>query len=202
MPRAAVESRSKMPPARNVARFNKPGRELPKTEPSVNGSASIKPRLLKHGYIRFLTIADLDSRSRAAAFAKNLAASLESDLGGDVTAGQKQLVQRAAVVSAICEDFETRFLLGHAIELSDYLTATNVLRRVLATVGLERRARDVSPTLSEYLAHRHEDPLDEVVDVEAAGAASTWRMGCQIAGTDLIAPRSAPSPARAYVGPR
>jgi hypothetical protein len=160
MPEAAPEARSKRvpPPGTNVARFNKPGREQPKTAPgNGNGSASIKPRLAKHGYVRFLTLADLDARSRAASFARNLASALESDLGGDPTAGQKQLVQRAAVCSAICEDFETRFLVGQAIELTDYLTATNVLRRVLATLGLERKARDVGPSLADLMCMDIED---------------------------------------------
>jgi hypothetical protein len=39
------------------------------------------------------------------------------------------------------------------VPLSDYLTAVNVQRRVLATLGLQRRQRDVSPTLSDYLEH-------------------------------------------------
>jgi hypothetical protein len=145
MPQTAAEARSKrlLPPGTNVARFNKPGREQPKSG-SGNGSASIKPRLAKHGYVKFLTLADLDARCRAAAFAKHLAESLESDLGGDPSTAQKTLTERAAVVTAICQDFETRFLLGEAIELSDYLTATNVLRRVLATLGLERRQRQVN----------------------------------------------------------
>jgi hypothetical protein len=120
-----------------------------------DGSGSVKPRLAKHGWIRFLTLKDLDARSRAAAFAKNVAASLESDLGGDLSTGQKQLTQRAAVLSAICEDFETRHLLGEPIELVDYLTTTNVLRRVLATLGLERKARDVGPSLDQYLRSRY-----------------------------------------------
>jgi hypothetical protein len=123
-------------------------------------SGSIKPRLARQGWIRFLTLKDLDARSRAAAFAKNLAASLESDLGNDPTAGQKQLVHRAAVISAVCEDFETRFLLGEPFELPDYLVAANCLRRVLATLGLERRARDVTPTLTEYLTARDGKPVD------------------------------------------
>jgi hypothetical protein len=154
MPEAAAEARSK-----SVARFNVPGRKLPKMPAGDaargDSSGSIKPRLARHGWIRFLTLKDLDARSRAASFTRNLASALESDLGGDPSIGQKQLVQRAAILSAICEDFETRHLLGEPIELVDYLTTTNVLRRVLATLGLERKAREVGPTLDQYLRSRY-----------------------------------------------
>ena len=180
MPQSATEARPKRlpPPGTNVARFNKPGRRQPRMRPEndAQGSASIKPRLLKHGYVRFLTLADLDARSRAAAFAKNLAASLESDLGGDPSTAQKTLTERAAVVTAICQDFEMRFLLGQPIELTDYLTATNVLRRVLATLGLERRQRDVGPTLDQYLSHRYAaDETDAVEAVEAVDVADGYQ---------------------------
>ena len=104
MPQTAREARSK-----SVARFNVPGRRLPKMPAGAaargDASGSIKPKLARHGYLRFLTIKDLDARSRAASFARNVASALESDLGGDPSTGQKQLVQRAAILSAICEDF-------------------------------------------------------------------------------------------------
>ena len=35
-----------------------------------------------------------------------------------------------------------------------YITATNALRRVLDTLGLERRQRDITPTLDQYLSQR------------------------------------------------
>jgi hypothetical protein len=171
MPEAAAEARPKrvLPPGTNVARFNKPGREQPKAT-SADGSASIKPRLARHGYVKFLTLADLDARSRAAAFAKNLVAEFESDLGGadNLTAALRQLTQRGAVLSAIAQDFETRFLLGEAIELPDYLAAVNNLRRVLRTIGLERKARDVGPSLADLMRLDLVDQRQREA-VEAAG---------------------------------
>jgi hypothetical protein len=144
--------------AKSVSRFNVPGRKLPKM-PAGDGvrgdsSGSVKPRIARHGYIRFLTLKDLDARSRAAGYAKQLAGALESDLGGAdrLSAAQRQLVQRAAVLSSQCEDFETRYLLGEPVELPDYLAATNCLRRVLLALGLDRKPRDITPSLTAYLA--------------------------------------------------
>jgi hypothetical protein len=115
-----------------------------RTEGSDRGDnvGTVKPRIAKAGYVRFLTLRDLDGRSRAAARCKELVRALEVDLGGanQLTTAQQQLIQRAALLGTTCEDFEVRFALGEPIELADYLTTVNVQRRVLATLGLERRA--------------------------------------------------------------
>ena len=107
----------------------------------------------RQGKVRLLTLDHLDQRSAAYAYACNLIATLSSDLGGDaaMSEGERQLVTRAAMVGAIVADFEGRWVAGQQVQLSDYLAAVNVQRRVLATLGLERRQRTIGPTLSDYL---------------------------------------------------
>ena len=70
-----------------------------------------------------------------------------ADLGGAdrLSEGSRQLVQRAAVLGAYIENCEARWLGGEVVDLSDYLAAINAQRRVLATIGLDRRARNVTP---------------------------------------------------------
>jgi hypothetical protein len=133
--------------ANNVARFNQPGRDLPRMgSGGARGDnvGAVKPRVARQGYIRFLTLRDLDGRSRAAARCNELVRAFEADLGGadQLTTAQRQLVQRAALCATLLEDFEVRHTLGEPIELSDYLTCVNVQRRVLATLGLQRVARN------------------------------------------------------------
>jgi hypothetical protein len=174
----------------SVARFNVPGRDPP---PRANQFAGVKPRVAKQGYIRFLTLRDLDGRSRAVSKCNELRAALETDLGGadTLTTAQSQLVQRAALIGVQLEDFETRWILGEAIEFTDYMTGVNVQRRVLTTLGLERRARDVgrSATLQEYLSARA-NGNDVVV-----GVADTSTEPVIEAGIDL-----APEGARNVIG--
>ena len=67
--------------------------------------------------------------------------------------GARQLVQRAAVLGAFIESCEAKWLGGEAVPLADYLAAINSQRRVLATIGLERRARDVTPLRERLAAH-------------------------------------------------
>lgn len=109
-----------------------------------------------NGKMRLLTLADLDGRTLAARRARELVDGLASDLGGAdrLTVAERQLCQRAAVLGAIIEHQEAAVLAGNPIDVSDHLAAVNAQRRVLTTIGLERRARDVTPDLRTYLAER------------------------------------------------
>lgn len=106
-----------------------------------------------------LTLGDLDGRTAAARRARELIDAIEADLGGSdrLSEGSRQLVQRAAVLGAFIENCEARWLGGAAVELVDYLAAINSQRRVLSTLGLERRMRDATPTIAE-IAARHRQP--------------------------------------------
>jgi hypothetical protein len=105
------------------------------------------------GKLRLLTLGNLDRRTLAAKRAKQLIDAIEADLGGGdrLTEGERQLVQRAAVLGAYIESCEVKWLGGEAVELADYLAAINAQRRVLMAIGLERRARNVVPSVAEYV---------------------------------------------------
>ena len=102
---------------------------------------------------RLLTLADLDSRTRACRHALDLRANFLSDLGGEdrTSVAQRELAQRASILGAMLEDVEARWLRGDTVELPEYATLVNAQRRVLSDVGLERRMRDTTPNLSSYL---------------------------------------------------
>jgi hypothetical protein len=109
---------------------------------------------------RMLTLSSLDKRTSAAKRTHELIAGIATDLGGaeHLTEGAKQLVQRAAVLGAFIEDCEARWVAGEPFVVADYLPAINAQRRVLESLGLERRAKDVTPTLSAYLATKAAAP--------------------------------------------
>jgi hypothetical protein len=115
----------------------------------VNNTGAALPRRsrTRKGKARLLTLDVLDGRTAAYAAARRLVETLSTDLGGDdrLSEGERQLVTRAAMTGAIVADFEARWVAGEPVPLGDYLSAVNVQRRVLATLGLQRRARDVSP---------------------------------------------------------
>ena len=110
---------------------------------------------------------------------KDLNALHLSDLGGETAASEaeKALVRRATCLIVELERLEQEFALAGkatAAELDLYGRTANTLRRLLVTLGLERRARDV--TLSEYLSSRRvehadaEDVVEDAAEDAVAGA--------------------------------
>src|SRR5262245_1537458 len=84
---------------------------------------------------------------------RDVLAEIVSDLGGaDVLSeGQRQLARRAATISIMCERLEGAGAAGHDIDLDTYGTLTDRLGRCLQRLGLERRSRDVTPSLGDLL---------------------------------------------------
>jgi hypothetical protein len=101
--------------------------------------------------IRLSSLSRLDGRTAAAKEARDLAAALERDIGGDPSAAMRVLIEQGACLWALCSDYGRRCLTGQLdpTEVPTWLRTVNNLRRVLETIGLERRAKNV--TLSQYL---------------------------------------------------
>ena len=51
-----------------------------------------------------------------------------------------------------CEQAEAEAAGGKTLNIAEYATATNTLRRLLLDLGLERRMRDITPRIDAYLA--------------------------------------------------
>ncbi|MGE0522115.1 MAG: hypothetical protein AB7O60_03645 [Variibacter sp.] len=91
---------------------------------------------------------------------KDLLALYITDLGGDdaVSEAERAIIRRAALLAVECERLETVFALaGEASlpQLETYARVSNSLRRLLESVGLKRRKKDITPpTLDQYLRRR------------------------------------------------
>lgn len=96
----------------------------------------------------------LDGRSALARRYRDLVATFTSDMGGDPSESQKQLIRRAASLSVWCEAVEVRLANGEDVDIGTLTTAANSLRRILQDIGLERRTRDVTPTITEYMSQK------------------------------------------------
>lgn len=88
---------------------------------------------------------------------------LQNDAGDPDTLSEatKSLIRRAATVMVILERFEAAFAEsetgGTSAQWIEYSRLSNTLRRLLGTVGLERRPRDITPNLQQYLASKQRD---------------------------------------------
>ena len=88
------------------------------------------------------------------------------DLGGEtnVSEAERAIVRRAAVLITELERLEAQFALGEGApdipHLDAYQRAAGNLRRLLEAVGLQRRSKDVTPTIDHYLAKRRAEASD------------------------------------------
>jgi hypothetical protein len=99
------------------------------------------------GRVRLRSFEQLDQRTHAAQKAKSLVAAIESDLGGadNLSSAQRELTKRAALIGAMLEDTEVKWLAREDADLHLYGMLADRQRRILESLGLGRVARDVSP---------------------------------------------------------
>lgn len=98
-----------------------------------------------------------DERSLYVRRMKEIMAEHVSDLGGSdaISAGEKSIVRRVAVLTVELEKIETRFAEDPSVgerTLDLYNRTAGNLGRLLDRLGLKRRTRDITPTLDAYLA--------------------------------------------------
>jgi len=94
---------------------------------------------------------NVDGRTWPARRYRELVTCMSGDLGGDLSTCKQAIVCRAASLMTWCEQIEAEHANTGKLDIASYTTAVNSLRRLIADLGLERRARDV-PSLQEYFA--------------------------------------------------
>ena len=102
-----------------------------------------------------------DLRTRAGMRFRDTYEQILEDLGGSahLSEGQRQLARRAAILSNQCELMEIAAVAGEPFDVDCYGQITDRLGRCFQRLGLKRVARDVTPTLDQYVKHRALDPL-------------------------------------------
>jgi hypothetical protein len=99
---------------------------------------------------------DVDGRSAWMRRLRDLIADAVSDLGGEdlVSSAEAILVRRAAMLTLQCELMERNWAendgVASAKQIEVYQRTSNSLRRLLETLGLKRRAREVTPDPLSY----------------------------------------------------
>ena len=98
----------------------------------------------------------VDGRSSWTRRAKQFIDAHLSDLGGidNTSAAERSLVRRCATLSVELERLEGKFALAGKADPADldlYIRASGNLRRILESLGLQRRTKDVTPSLGDLL---------------------------------------------------
>ena len=96
----------------------------------------------------------VDGRSSRARRFRDLAASIISDLGGNgfISEAQRQLARRAAALSLQCELLEADMAKDKQLNADEYVKLVNALARTFSSIGIERRRRNATPDLNDYIA--------------------------------------------------
>lgn len=116
--------------------------------------ATPKPQARTRAGNGSVVLNNADGRSIVYRRYREILASLVSDMGGDPSEAQEQIARRAASLAIWCEQSDTDAANGKPIDIGAYTTASNTLRRLLESLGLERKARNVTPTIAEYAARK------------------------------------------------
>jgi len=99
----------------------------------------------------------VDARTLVAKRFSELVSAHTADLGGEdaCSEGTKAILRRACILIVVLEQLESDFANKGSMSMSalaEYQRTSNTLRRLLTSIGLDRRAKDVTPPkLSDYI---------------------------------------------------
>jgi hypothetical protein len=88
-------------------------------------------------------------------------------MGGrdQLSEAQLSLIKRAAAMECELEQMEGKLSMGESVDMDVFARVTGHLRRTLETLGIERRPRDITPSLPRYLTDRAlRPPIDALAE--------------------------------------
>jgi hypothetical protein len=103
---------------------------------------------------KLATLDQLDGRTIAAKQAREVISSIEADLGGrdSISTARRAIIENAAVLGAVVQDMGAKWISGEQIDLNLYSTLSNTRRRLLESVGLDFRAKDITASIDQIAA--------------------------------------------------
>ena len=110
----------------------------------------------------------LDGRTATARRFRDLVNAFVADMGGLDRCSEVRLglVRRLAATTVQAEMLEARMVNGDAIDIATLCTLASTTVRLSQRLGLERRARNVTPSLGQYLAGRTAPAIGDTPDAE------------------------------------
>jgi hypothetical protein len=97
----------------------------------------------------------VDQRLAIARRYRDLVAQIAVDQGGADRCSETrmQLIRRFASGSVLAEELEARLVRGEPVDIAEHALLSSTLVRLAQRVGIDRRARNVTPSVREYLDH-------------------------------------------------
>ena len=85
---------------------------------------------------------------------RSIAAAIAVDQGGvsELSEVRAQLARRFGAASVLAERLEAALIRGEEFDVEQYVLLCGVLVRLASRIGVDRRAKNVTPRLSDYLS--------------------------------------------------
>jgi hypothetical protein len=105
----------------------------------------------------------VDGRSLVARRYRDIFAAVAVDQGGSehLSETRLQLIRRFAAAAVLAEQMEAKLANGGVIDLQEHALVCSTLVRIAQRIGVDQRARNVVPSLADYLEARAEHIADE-----------------------------------------
>jgi hypothetical protein len=129
--------------------------DRPLNGPSIEPRApALRARITNHKDL----LPGLDGRTSTARRFRDLVGSYISDMGGLDRCSEIRLglLRRLAAATVQAELLEARMVNGEQIDVGQLCTLASTTVRIASRLGLERRAKNVTPTVDGYLKHKAE----------------------------------------------
>lgn len=178
---------------------------------SIAGRAPAKTRSRLSNHRDLLP--DLDGRSSQARRFRDICRQLANDSGGfdQLSETRLQLIRRFAALCVHCEALESKLANGAPVNITEHSQLSSTLVRIASRLGVDRKAREIVPSLQDYLSTQYadlvepdeEDLLDEpppVVKKPARSANGTFVHG--EAPSHHLEPKNAPAARSPHPRPR
>jgi hypothetical protein len=101
----------------------------------------------------------VDGRSIVARRYRDIQSQIIADMGGAdrCSEARVQLIRRFAAAAVLAEMMESRLANGEAIDAQEHAHLSSTLVRIASRIGLERRSKNITPTLRDYLDEARAD---------------------------------------------
>jgi hypothetical protein len=98
-------------------------------------------------------LADADGRTTVARRYRDIATAIATDQGGAdrLSETRLQLIRRFSAAACLAEQLESRLARGEEIDIQEHSLLVSTMVRVAQRIGIDRRAKNITPSLSEYL---------------------------------------------------
>jgi hypothetical protein len=98
-------------------------------------------------------LANVDGRATVARRYRDIATAIATDQGGAdrLSETRLQLIRRFSAAACLAEQLESRLARGEEIDIQEHSLLVSTMVRVAQRIGIDRRAKNIAPSLSEYL---------------------------------------------------